>query len=233
MITLYQFQAAFNQVSGSPFSVKGHVLLKMAGRDYVVENLVDPRKAPKGKLPYIDDEGEKIADTAFIRQHLERKYQVDLDAGLNAAERATARAFASLMEDHLYWAGVYSRWIDDAGWPIVRDTFFTGLPGPLKVIIPPIARSQVRKQIWGHGLGRHSANEIYALAGADIEAVSDFLADKPFFMGKEPTSADASVYPMIAAIVEAPFESPLKKTGLARENLTAYCERMRGRYFSD
>ncbi|MGF7158677.1 glutathione S-transferase [Rhodoligotrophos appendicifer] len=231
MIILKQFQAAFGQPSGSPFCVKTHLLLKMGGIEYKTVDIDDPRKTPKGKLPVIEDDGKEIADTFYIRRHLERKYGIDFDEGLSASDRAAAHAFSSLVDEHLYWAGVYSRWIDDAGWPIVKSTFFTNLPGPLKFIIPPVARGQIRSQLKGHGLGRHSAAEIYEMGSADIDTVAVWLGDKPFFMGDKPSSADASVYAMTASIVDAPFESPLKKAALAKPNLVAYCERLKAKYF--
>lgn len=231
MITLQQFQAAFGQPSGSPFCVKAHILLRLAGLPYVTEDITDPRKTPKGKVPVIIDDGEVIADSYYIRRHIEQKYGVDFDQGLSRAERPASRAFIALADEHLYWAGVYSRWVDDAGWPIVRDTFFTNLPGPLKWIIPPIARGQVRGQLRGHGIGRHSAAEIYEMGAADLDVLADWLADKPCFMGDGPTAADASVYSMVAAIIEAPFDSPLKRHGLNRTNLVEYCRRMGETFF--
>ena len=42
-----------------------------------------PPASPKGQLPYIDDEAESIADSTFIRAHIEGKYGFDFDAPLN------------------------------------------------------------------------------------------------------------------------------------------------------
>lgn len=43
--------------------------------------------APKGN-PYINDNGEIIADSTSIRLHIERKYGFDFDGGLTSPERA-------------------------------------------------------------------------------------------------------------------------------------------------
>src|SRR5215471_11575809 len=82
MITLYTFGPAFGLPDPSPFVTKAEVLLKMAGLAYQTD-LTGFRRAPKGKLPYIDDDGERIADSTFIRWHLEKKYGVDFERGLS------------------------------------------------------------------------------------------------------------------------------------------------------
>ena len=63
-----------------------------------------PPSSPKGQLPYIDDDGERVADSTFIRAHIERKYGFDFDDGLDPLERAQAWAFERMIEHHLYWA---------------------------------------------------------------------------------------------------------------------------------
>ena len=113
MITLYTFGPAFGLPDPSPFVTKAEVLLKMAGVPYRTDT-TGFNKAPKGKLPYIDDGGAIVADSTFIRMHLEKNYGVDFDKGLSPAERGVAWAFEKLCEDHLYWVGLHARWIVDA-----------------------------------------------------------------------------------------------------------------------
>src|SRR5215467_6271945 len=113
MITLYTFGPGFGLPDPSPFVTKTEVLLKLAGLPYQTDTK-GFSKAPKGKLPYIDDDGERIADSTFIRWHLERKYRFDFDRGLGPEARAVAWAFEKMVEDNLYWALLYSRWMIDA-----------------------------------------------------------------------------------------------------------------------
>src|SRR4051812_34985769 len=77
MITLYAFGPAFGLPDPSPFVTKAEMLLKLAGLPYRTDT-GGFRKAPKGKLPYIDDDGTIVADSTFIRFHLERKHGIDL-----------------------------------------------------------------------------------------------------------------------------------------------------------
>src|SRR5262249_12436061 len=119
MITLYTFGPAFGLPDPSPFVTKVEVLLKMAGIAYRTDT-TGFRQAPKGKLPYIDDDGEQVADSTFIRWHLENKYRIDFDKELSAEQRAIAWAFEKMAEDNLYWTLVDARFFDEATSPKVR-----------------------------------------------------------------------------------------------------------------
>src|SRR4051812_9804268 len=105
MITLYTFGPAFGLPDPSPFVMKAKMLLKLADLPY----RTDSRgfgKAPKGKLPYIDDNGTVVPDSTFIRWHIEEKYGIDFDRGLSPAERGVAWSVEKLLEDNLYWSMV-------------------------------------------------------------------------------------------------------------------------------
>ena len=91
MITLATFGPGFGLPDPSPFVTKADVLLQMSGGPFEKKTL-GLRQAPKGKLPFIVDDGETIADSTFIRGHLERKYGVDFDKGLTPAQRGAAWA---------------------------------------------------------------------------------------------------------------------------------------------
>jgi glutathione S-transferase len=82
MITLRTFGPYFGLPDASPFVIKAMLLLKFAGLEYQEERSI-PSNAPKGKLPYVNDEGTILADSTFIRFHIEKKYGFDFDAGLN------------------------------------------------------------------------------------------------------------------------------------------------------
>ena len=96
---LITFAPAFGEIAASPFSTKALCLLEMSGLPYERENSMDPRKAPKAKLPVLEDAGQIIPDSDFIRTHLETKYSVDFDAGLSDAQKGVSRALISMVED--------------------------------------------------------------------------------------------------------------------------------------
>src|SRR5215217_7711116 len=134
MITLYTFGPAFDLPDPSPFVTKAEVLLKMAGLSYRIDT-GGLSKAPKGKLPYIEDDSVKIADSTFIRWHIEKKYGFDFDRGLSAEQRATAWAYEKMAEDHLYWTLVEARWFDDENFKRGPVKFFERVPAPVRPLI--------------------------------------------------------------------------------------------------
>jgi len=231
MIKLIQFPRVFGLPNPSPFCIKVEVLLKMAGLAYECEFVANPGKGPKGKLPAIMDDGELIGDSEIIRWHLERKYGVDFDKGLAPGERAIGHAFARMAEERTNWVVVYSRWIEDANWPVFRDTLFRGMPGVVRRLIGPQIRKRVGRMLRAQGLGLHSRDEIYAMAVADVEAIGAQLGTKPFLLGPEPTSVDAAVWPAIIGVLVPPLESPLKQAIQRHPALVEYTERMRARFF--
>lgn len=230
MITLYTFGPALGLPDGSPFVMKGMTLLKMAGLDFVARP-GSPLRAPKGKLPYIDDAGEIVADTTFIRRHIEKKYGFDFDAGLTAEERAFGVALAAMADEHLYFALAYARWVDDSGFRNGAAHFFDPLPAPVRGLVGAIMRRRVIGALRGQGVGRHRPEDVVRLAARDIDALAVVLGDKPFLFGESPTSADASVFAQLGAIVLADQPSDLKAEVARHASLVAYCERMRARYF--
>ena len=234
MIKLIQFAPALGLPNASPFCLKLETYLRMANVPYEIPpvTMAAFSKAPKGKMPYIEDNGKLIADSAFIIAHLKARYGDPLDADLTPEQRAISQAFTRLLEENLYWAVVYARWIEPAGWAITRPAFFNTMPAPFKWFVPTLARRGLVKSLHGHGMGRHSREEIYAIGQRDITALADYLGEKKFFLGESPSSVDATVYGFLANLIWAPIENPLKEHAKQYPQLEAYCTRMRDRYFA-
>ena len=132
MINLYTFGPYFGLPDPSPFVMKAEVLLKMANLPFETDT-GGFNKAPKGKLPYIADDGEIIANSTLIRLHIERDSGFDFDAGLSPPERGVAWAFEKMCEDHLYWAGLHARWMVDENFDKGPRRFFDAVPSPLRL----------------------------------------------------------------------------------------------------
>jgi len=230
MITLYNFGPAFGLPDPSPFAMKVETLLKMANLLYRTD-ATGFAKAPKGKIPYIDDDGVVVPDSTFIRWHIEKKYRIDFDRTLNPAQKATAWAFEKMAEDQLYWVSVHDRWMIEENFRKGPVRFFDNVPAAIRPVVTAMIRRKLRATLHGQGLGRHSPEEILALGTRSINAISDFLGDKPFFMGGEPTGADATMFAFVCAVLCPHFESRVRSAAERRENLCRYVGRITARYY--
>ena len=237
MIILNTFGRYFGLPDPSPFVSKAEILLKMSGIPFTANPYTTDmkafNKAPKGKLPYMDDAGTIVTDSTFIRWHLEQRHGADFDKGLTSEQKGIAWAVEKMCEDHLYWAIVDSRWVDDANFCRGPIGFFDKAPALIRPVVVAMARRQVRARLKGQGFGRHSRPEIERLAAADLTSLSDVLGAKPWLMGAEPCGADATVWSFVAGALCPHFESPIRRSAESHPNLVAYRDRGFARWFPD
>jgi glutathione S-transferase len=232
MITLYGFGPGFGLPEISPFVTKTEVHLKMAGLAYRKEKAMPPA-SPKGQLPYILDEGERIADSTFIRAHIEGKYGFDFDAPLSLQARAQAWALERMIEHHVHSALIGSRWVDADNFAKGPSHLFDGAPEHLREKLREDAQFRVAENYLLSGLGRHAPDEDVDLAMRSLFALSVQLGDKPYLMGDAPCGTDATAFGMLAGILTPFFTSQLRERTEQFQNLTDYVSRMMLQYYPD
>ncbi|HWR79974.1 MAG TPA: glutathione S-transferase family protein [Pseudomonas sp.] len=231
MLTLFQFAPAFNVPNLSPYCLKVETYLRMAGLPYQVKTLGDPRKAPRGKLPFIKLDGQVITDSALILRALSSQ-GADLDSHLGNAGRARGLAIARLCDEHLAVLTVYFRWIDDEGWRQVMPAFFGMLPRVVRAPVAAIFRRKLHKGYLAQGIGLHEREDLLGFAREDLQALNDLLGTAAYFGGEQPCSADASAYGVLANLILSNLETPLNRMAREYGPLVAYCERVRGQFWS-
>ncbi len=236
MITLYQYLPAWSVPCISPYVTKVAYYMTMAGLEFQLQaqDLTKLDKdTPAGKLPCIrDEDGTFVNDSTHIIEYLQGKYGDPLDEGASATERATMMAFNRLIDEHTYWVGVIQpRWRESAGWEkyvrIIAGT--DDVPPGLRAFADDF-RFRILNEFMTGGWGRMSADAIYRRARTDIDTLSGFLGDKPFFMGDQPRWVDAPVLSILRHIVDAPFDFDTKDYAASKKNLVAYCHRMKDRF---
>jgi glutathione S-transferase len=230
MITLYTFGPAWGLPDPSPFVSKTAVLLRMAALPYQTDT-TGFRKAPRGKLPYIQDGETVISDSTMIRFHIEQRYNIDFDRHLTPQERAVAWAVEKLCEDHLYWLMVHARWIEGSNFERGPARFFKAVPVPIRPLVKWMVRRKVRDGLHGQGTGRYTAAERTLLAGRAFESISTILGDRRYLMGERPCGADAAVFAFVSGSLCPIFETALPAKAAAYPNLVSYCERLSQEYF--
>ena len=232
MITLYGIGPGFGLPEISPYVTKTEVQLKMAGLKYVKQQVM-PDTSPKGQLPYIADGDERVADSTFIRQHLERKHGLDLDAALDERQRAEAWAIERMIENHFTWAVTYTRWMMPENFAKGPAHFFDGAPESIRDALREDVRGRVAENMRIAGLARHTPEEITELGARSLSALSMLLGWKPYLMGDRPCGTDAMAFSSLAGLMSPFFDSPLRQHALEFSNLVAYVDRMMARYYPE
>jgi glutathione S-transferase len=229
MITLYGCGPGFGLPEISPYVTKTEVQLKMAGLPYRKVGGRRMDASPKGQLPFIDDDGELVADSTFIRAYIEGAYGVDLDVGLTPIERAQAWAIERMIENHLGWCMIHARWLLKDNFDKGPGHFFNQAPDGVR----EAARRNVNANVKAVGIGRHSDEEIADLGEKSLDALSHMLGDKRFLMGEQVVAVDAVAFAMLAAVLTPFFDSPLRRRAERFDNLVAYRDRLMRRFYAD
>ena len=103
----------------------------------------------------------------------------------------------------------------------------------IRPIVVAMTRRKLRATLQGQGIGRHSPDEILALATRSIDAIADFLGDQPFFMGSEPTGVDATMFAFVCGLLSPHFETRTRAVAERHDNLRRYVGRMSARFYPD
>lgn len=189
--------------------------------------------SPHGKLPYIvEEDGNKVGDSNTIIAHFKEKYGDKLDADLTKEQRAQALAWNRLIEEHLYWSGIIQpRWRDDEGWEVYIPYIVQGAE-----VTPEMRegldafRGRILAEFDGQGMGRRNEAVVFDFFKADIDAISDFLGDKPYFLGDKLHSIDASVYSTLRHVADQPQKWLGTGYVQSKQNLVDYMDRIRKEY---
>jgi len=228
MIYLYAFAPLWGLSDTSPFVTKVDVYLRLTNLPFklVPFSMESFTAAPKGKLAYIVDGHETIADSNFIVDYLKKKYSDPLDAKLGPSVRAAGHTIKRMLEENFYWVIVAERW---------RDTKTAVEQYPVMVGQPPefvnAVVDSLLGELHGHGMGRHSADEVENIGKADLIALSDFLGKNPYLLGEEPTSYDATAYSFVAHTIQPDYGSRMKRFIKTLPNLMQYWERLNSRFY--
>ena len=165
-------------------------------------------------------------------QYLKESYGDKLDAQLSETDKAVGLAFQRIVEEYTYWSGIiFPRWHNEE----VFETYIPFLvPG---VRIEPGARAgllafrvKIADEAEKHGMGLRPDSDVLRCLQEDLDALSDFLGTKPFFLGEEPTSYDATIYSTIRHITDVPWDWAGRDYARSKANLVAYADRMRARF---
>src|SRR5215467_11276846 len=120
VLTLYSYPELFGVADNNPYGLKIFAFLKLTKLPFAHEHIFDAKAAPRGQLPYIDDDGQHIGDSDAIIAHLIDKHHLTIDSALTRSQRDIDLMLRRTLDD-LYWVMSFSRWKDPRFWPLFRD----------------------------------------------------------------------------------------------------------------
>ena len=232
MIILFQAPAGWGTPNLSPFCVKLELWLRMMDIPYRVEK-GDPRRAPVGKVPWIEDDGKPLHDSTLIIEHLERETGRSLDGWLDVGQRARGHALQRMFEEATYSVIGYSRWAEDAVFPEYIQVLFADMPALVRRFVPKMIRKRILASMHSGGLMRHDRAQIYRFAEQDLDCFAQQLGDRDYLFGDRPSSYDAVAFGFIGSFSLVPFDNPARRRVMETDNLRCYVERIRDRYFPE
>uniref|UniRef100_A0A914VYQ2 Glutathione S-transferase n=1 Tax=Plectus sambesii TaxID=2011161 RepID=A0A914VYQ2_9BILA len=238
VVYLVQFPRPTTCPNMSPFCLKLETWLRMMEIKYEHVGNSFRTMSKKGQVPFIELNGEQLADSNLIIQELPGRFgKKSLDEHLSEEEKAQATALHALIEDKIFWNGC--GFLAPSGRPMLESYgMLRDIPFLLKPIVVWKILQYFKNRAYYHGIGRHSVQEIAEFEKKDLKALSILLGNKPFFMGEKPTTLDSTAFGHLAAVYFQ--KSPLKEVRevfdfLNKEcaNLVAFIKRMVTKYYPD
>ncbi|XP_076862453.1 failed axon connections homolog [Brachyhypopomus gauderio] len=232
-IILHQFSRPKSGVpSLSPFCLKMETYLRMVDLPY--QNYFDGKLSPQGKMPWIEYNQEQVYGSEFIIDFLEERLGANLNGGLSAQERAVSRAITKMVEEHFYWTIAYCQWVEN----LEETKRMLAVSGPLsdllRWILSHVTRGLVKREMYGHGIGRFTREQVYALMEKDMRTLATLLGDKKYIMGPRVSTVDAAVFGHLAqAMWTLPGTRPEQLIKGEFINLAMYCERIRRKFWPE
>lgn len=216
--------------SKSPFPMKLETFLRMTKTPYMNDH--SGRMSTKGKTPWIEYNDTQVADSQFCIEFIKKKMDIDLNRSLSEQQKSIARAFLKLIEENFYWTMCIELFCNEDNIPLLKTQ--APLKGPGFWLYYWFVKRAIKSATWGHGIGRHSVDEVWSIAQGDIEALSHFLGNKRYFMGDEPSEIDCSLFGMLSLLLVSMQGTRYEAfTKQHYPNLLTYFQRMKSAYWAD
>lgn len=206
VVYLYQFPRSPVLPNLSPFCLKLEAWLRAHNiKHEICETMF--KRSKEGLLPFVEFNGEHIADSQIIILRLQKHFNID--DGLSDEDKGISRAVERMIEGSTFYALVYFKVVENAPNMVKREVSGLPLPEFVTNIIGKFFGEKVRQRLHGHGMGRHPRDDIITILRRDIQAVCDIIGDNKFLFGDKPSTADFTVFGHLATTYYLPYRQPI------------------------
>jgi len=242
IVYLYQFPRCPKLPNISPKCLKVETWLKLHGIKYENVNHNAKLRSKRGLLPFVELNGEEIADSEIIIKSLAKTYNKDLDASLNQEQKNIQHAMLTMVDNHLH--GAFMMWATRNA-----DNLLNGYKLNLQQLMGMKIPAGILNFIFKHnycrkGLAKAKASgfkgytpeEVEEEGKKDLLVLKEMLGEQQFFFGDEPHSLDLVAFCHVAQIlnVESEVACPLRDyMNEECQNLVGLYNRMKDRAWGD
>ncbi|EGT49887.1 CBN-CDR-1 protein [Caenorhabditis brenneri] len=155
-------------------------------------------RSRNGLLPFIELNGEHIADSALIEMRLRSHFKIP---NLPQNLEAQSMALCKMADHHLFFLLIRFK--------IAVDAFFktllggAGAPPALNFLFVPLLKAIVGKSVYTRcvgAIGDFEWAELDEMLHRDLEVIQETLRDQEYLFGDKVTAADATVFSQLATV---------------------------------
>lgn len=117
------------------------------------------------------------------------------------------------------------------GFACLRDVIEPSISAVVRPVVLGLLRRSMKHHLFERGIGRHRADEIETQGRADIDALTEWLGDREWFITDRPTQADASAFGLLAVTIRSNLPTPVCCYARTKPNLVAFVDRALARWF--
>ena len=191
----------------SPYCGKVRKILRVKGIAYDVENyngLRSPKAAaltPAGKLPVLDWDGERIADSTAIAVFLDQRQPLPALYPADPRDAAMARMLEDWADESLYYFAIFFRVRYDDAMSRSVALLCEGRPAWERPVFRPIFSRMIRRKLREHGFSGRTREQIEAEFVRHLDDLETVLRGCDWLVGDSQSIADIAVSAQIDEVV--------------------------------
>lgn len=190
-----------------------------------VDTLSPKRSNPMGKLPFLELDGVGHEDSSNIVRVVDSAGDGPQLIPQDPALAAEADILDDWADESLYWHGVRAKFVDDAGWALVKEEIAKSLPAKMLRVALPLVRRDLRHKLDVQGLTRRAPDLVDEEFDRHLDSLEQRLSGRDYLVGDSLTIADLSVAAMVGQLTVG-LTPPFADRIAARKTLGAYLTRI-------
>jgi glutathione S-transferase len=181
---------------------------------------------PIGQLPVLFISDEAVADSTNILHRINDQLAPgSLTRGLDARGVAEAWLWEEFADTALYPQVLATRWADERGWPVPRDSFFGGMPPVVRTVVANLVRRKTLSALVGRDFLRAGLPACEARLFRVLDHLEARAPGDGFWLGDQVSVADLGLFAHLHAL-RLPSTAFRADDVAKRQRLSAWLDRV-------